>query len=314
MFRLIGRRILISIPLLFVVSMLTFVLERLAPGNAASAILGASGNPAEYAAIEKQLGENLPIWQQYWNWLSGVLHGNMGTSIVNGEAVTTAIANRLPVTLWLIVGSVLLAALLGMSVGVLVAVLGGRVGQGLDVFSLLCFSIPSFWLALLLVELFAVRFSIFPASGWVGPTTSVSGWLHSLALPVIALGIGGMAVVAKVTRDSMLDVLQRDFIRNLRANGVPAHSIVLKHGLKNAALPVITVLGLISVGLLGGTVAVESVFALPGMGSLAVSATTDHDTPTVQGVAVFFTLIVVGMNLVLDIAYGWLNPRVRTTR
>jgi len=313
MFRLIGRRILVSVPLLFVVSMLTFVLERLAPGNAASAILGASGNPAAYAALEKQLGVNLPIWQQYWNWLSGVLHGNLGTSVVSGESVTSAITNRLPVTLWLIVGSVGLSAILGMSVGTLVAVRGGRIGQGLDVFSLLCFSVPSFWLALLLVELLAVELPIFPASGWVGPTTSVSGWLHSLVLPVIALGIGGMAVVAKVTRDAMLDVMQRDFIRNLRANGIPAHSIVLKHGLKNAALPVVTILGLISVGLLGGTVAVENVFALPGMGSLAVAASTDHDTPMVQGVAVFFTLIVIGINLLLDIAYGWLNPRARTT-
>jgi peptide/nickel transport system permease protein len=311
--RLIARRIAVSIPLLFIVSALTFVLEWLAPGNAAETILGANGTPAQYAALTKELGLNHPISQQYWDWLSGILHGNLGTSLFSGETVASAIDNRLPVTLWLIVGGVGLSAVLGMSVGMAVAARGGRVGRSLDVLSLLFFSVPSFWLGLLLVELFAVQYRIFPATGYVGLTSSLSQWFLSLVLPVVALGIGGMAVVAKVTRDAMLDVLQRDFVRNLRANGIPAWSIILKHGLKNAAIPVITILGLISVGLLGGTVAIENVFALPGLGSLAVSATTSHDVPVVQGITIYFTLIVVAINLLLDIAYGWLNPRARAT-
>ena len=313
MTRLIIRRIAIAIPLLFVVSALTFFLEWLAPGNAAETILGSNGTPAQYAELTKQLGLNHPIWQQYWDWLSGVLHGNLGTSLFSGESVASAINSRLPVTLWLIAGGVVLAAVSGMSVGITVAVYGGKLGQSLNVTSLFLFSIPSFWLGLLLVELFAVQYRIFPATGYVGLTSSVSEWFRSLVLPVIALGIGGMAVVALVTRDAMLDVLQRDFIRNLRANGVSSWSIIFKHGLKNAAIPVVTILGLLSVGLLSGTVAIENVFALPGLGSLAVSATTDHDTPVVQGITIYFALIVIAINLLLDIVYGWLNPRARAS-
>jgi peptide/nickel transport system permease protein len=311
--RLILRRILISIPLLFVVSALTFVLEWLAPGDPAQTILGANGTPDQYKALRAQLGLNHPVWVQYWNWLGGVVHGSLGTSIFNQQPVTSALGDRLPVTLSLVIGGVALATLLGVSFGVGAAVWGGVAGQSLDALSLLFFSVPGFWLGVLLVELFAVMLPVFPATGYVNFTTSPSQWLTSLVLPIVALGIGGMAAIAKQTRDAMLDVLQRDFIRNLRACGIPERSIILKHALKNASIPIVTILGLLTVGLLSGTVAIESVFALPGLGSLAVTATTQHDTPVVQGVAIYFTLVVIIINLCLDITYGWLNPKARVS-
>jgi len=318
--RIFARRVLVAVPLLFVVSILTFVLERLAPGDPVETILGnqaiggAGGTEAQYAALRAKLGLNHPIWIQYWDWLREAVHGNLGASLFSGEAVTNAIDGRLPVTLSLVIGSVLLSAIFGVALGVLGAVRGGRLSRSLDVVALVGFAFPSFWLGLALIELFAVRMHLLPAIGYVNLRTSAGGWARSLILPVCSLGVGGVAAVARQTRDAMLDVLQRDFIRNLRANGFSERSIILKHALKNAAIPVITVLGLLTVGLLSGSVAIEQVFALPGLGSLAVTATSQHDTPIVQGVVLYFALIVIGVNLVLDIAYGWLNPKARGER
>ena len=315
--RVLARRLAVALPLLFVVSVLTFVLERLAPGDPVDTILGhqafggGGGTSAQYVELRAKLGLNHPLWIQYWDWLREALHGNLGASIFSGEPVTSAIDTRLPVTLSLILGSVLLSAVVGIAIGVFGAVRGGRVARSLDAVALVGFAIPSFWLGLLLIELLAVKASLLPATGYVDLRSSFGGWTRSLVLPVLSLGVGGIALVARQTRDAMLEALQRDFIRNLRANGFSERSIIFKHALKNAAIPVVTVLGLLTVGLLSGSVAIETVFALPGLGSLAVSATSQHDTPVVQGVVLYFALIVIGVNLALDITYGWLNPKAR---
>jgi peptide/nickel transport system permease protein len=172
---------------------------------------------------------------------------------------------------------------------------------------------PSFWLGLLLVAALAVRVQLFPATGYTPLGTSPGQWLRGLVLPVVTLAFGAVAIVAKQTRDSMLEVLSRDFIRTLRANGVSERSIIFTHALKNASIPVVTVLGLIFVSLLSGTVLVESVFAIPGLGSLTVQATTGHDVPLIQGAVVYFTVIVVMVNLLVDLSYGWLNPKARAS-
>ena len=310
MLRLVGQRLVLSLPLLFIVSALTFVLLLLVPGDAARQILGPLATPDEIETLRQQLGIDRPVWSQYGDWVAGAVRGDLGDSLFGGDVVSLLNA-RLAVTMSLIFGAVIVTAIVGVILGVVSAARGGFLGRMIDVVSIAAFGIPGFWLASMLVVLFAVKYPIFPAAGYVRPSDSVTGWLHSLVLPVMTLALLGMAVVARQTRDAVSDVLQRDFIRNLRAAGVPERSVIWKHALRNAALPIVTVLGLQFVGLLGGTIIVEAVFGLPGMGSLVILATQRHDIPVIQGVAIYFTLIVIAVNLTLDIAYGLLNPRVR---
>jgi peptide/nickel transport system permease protein len=309
--RVVARRCAIAVPLLLVVSALTFILVSLTPGNAAEEILGTSATPAEYAALERALGLNLPIYEQYWNWLEHALTGNLGQSIFTSQPVTQEIGQRLPVTLSLLVGALVVSAVAGVGLGVFSALRGGAVGRAADALALIGFSLPSFWVGAELIVIFAVWRNWFPATGYVSISASPAGWLHSLVLPVFTLSLYGIASLAKQTREAMLDALASEHIRMALANGIPRRSIVFRHALRNASMRVVTVFGLLAVGLLGGTVLVENVFALPGLGSLMVNAATEHDIPVVAGIAVCFTLMVVAINLAVDLAYVWLNPRVR---
>jgi peptide/nickel transport system permease protein len=310
--RLIVRRVSLSVPLLFIVSMLTFALESLTPGDAARTILGTDFDPQRYAQLKEQLGLDEPVYEQYWHWLQNVFHGSLGDSLFSGQAVTNALQERLGATLSLIIGTLIVSGLVGVSLGVVSALRRrGVVGRVVDVLSLLGEALPNFWVGLVLVAIFAVGLRLFPATGYVPVGQSWSDWLWSLTLPVITLSIGPVAVISKLTRDAMLDALGRDFVVGLRARGIPERTIVLRHTLRAAGIPVVTVLGLLFVGLLSGTVLVEAVFGLPGLGSLAVQATTQHDLPLVQGVAVCFAAIVVFVNLLVDLTYGCLNPKAR---
>jgi peptide/nickel transport system permease protein len=310
--RVAGRRLLTSIPLLFVVSAISFLLVSLTPGNAAEDILGVTGTLQEYAKLRQSFGLNLPLYDQYWRWLKKALHGDLGRSLLTSQSVTQMIDVRLPVTLWLIVGALALTAIVGVPLGALSATRGGVVGRLVDGASLVGFALPSFWIGALLIVLFAVDVHWFPAVGYVPLAQAPIQWLRSLVLPVIALALPGIAWVARQTREAMLDVLASEYIRMARANGISPSSILLRHALKPVSIRVLTILGLQAVGLLGGTVLIETVFGLPGLGSLAVTATTEHDLPVVQGIAIYFTVIVVVINLAIDLAYAWLNPRVRT--
>lgn len=309
--RVVLRRCVMTVPLLFVVSALTFVLVSLTPGNAAQQILGTQATKAEYAAFDRALGLNLPLYEQYWNWLRHALTGNLGHSIFTNQPVAQAIGQRLPVTLSLLVGALLVAVVVGIGLGVFSALRGGAVGRAVDLLSLVGFSLPDFWVGAELIVIFAVWRNWFPATGYISLSASPAGWLHSLVLPVAALSLYGIAATAKQTREAMLDVLGSEYIRMERANGLSPVVIVFRHALRNASMRVVTVLGLQAVGLLGGTVLVENVFALPGLGSLMVSAATQHDLPVVAGIVVTFTLMVVAFNLLVDVTYVWLNPRVR---
>ncbi|MGI6870551.1 MULTISPECIES: ABC transporter permease [Amycolatopsis] len=311
MTRLVLRRLTIAVPLVFIVSVLTFVLESLAPGDTARTILGTNYTPEGYAQLHEKLGLGDPVLVQYWHWLTDAVRGDLGVSPISGLSVGSEIVNRMGVTLSLIVGTTLVSALLGVALGVLSAVRGGRLGKAIDVFSLLGFALPNFWLGLVLITGLAVTVRLFPATGYVPLTASPSEWVASLVLPVITLALGGAAAVAKQTRDSMSDALDAEYVYVLRANGASERSLVLRHALRNAAIPVVTVVGLLFVGLLNSTVLVEGVFAMPGLGGLAVQATTQHDLPMIQGVAVTFTIVVVIVNLLVDLLYGWLNPKVR---
>jgi peptide/nickel transport system permease protein len=312
MVRLIVRRLLMSVPLVFIVSVLTFVLLALTPGDPAIALLGPDAPPSSLAHLREQLGLHDPLYTRYWDWLSSALHGDLGASLFTGQPVTDALEQRLPVTLSLILGATLLTTLIGVGLGVLAALRQGVSGRAIDVLSLLGLAIPNYWLALGLVAVFAVSWRVLPATGYVPLTESPADWARTMVLPVTVLAVAGISVLAKQTRNAMLDVLSSDFIMTLRARGVPERSIVFKHGLRNAAIPVVTIMGLQIVAMLSGTVIVESVFALPGLGSLTVQGTLQHDIPVVQGAVVCFTLIVVLVNLLVDLVYGWLNPRARS--
>jgi peptide/nickel transport system permease protein len=310
---LIGRRLALSLPLLLIVPTVTFLLAALIPGDIARTILGTDATRAQYEQLRQSLGLNEPLLTRYLAWLGSALHGNLGTSLFWQQPVTSLLDSRLQVTLSLVIGSTAVAAVVGVGLGVMAALRAGAPGKIVDAIALTGLAVPNFFLGLLLITWFAVTLRLFPATGYVPVSQSPAGWLASIALPVITLAVPGIAVIAKQTRDAMREALDRPFIRTLRAAGVPGRSIIGKHALRNAAIPVVTVTGLIFIGSLSGTVLVEMVFALPGLGGLVVQATTQHDLPLIQGVAVYFTVAVIVVNLLVDLTYSWLDPRVRVS-
>jgi peptide/nickel transport system permease protein len=313
MLSLIGRRLALSLPLLVIVPTVTFLLAALIPGDVARTILGADATQAQYLQLRQTLGLNEPLLTRYFTWLGNALHGNLGTSLFWQQPVSSLLDSRLQVTLSLVIGSTALATAVGVVFGVVAALRAGVVGKIVDAIAMVGLAIPNFFLGLLLVTWFAVTLRAFPATGYVPFSQSPGEWLRSIVLPVITLAVPGIAVIAKQTRDAMLEVLDRPFIRTLRAAGVPGRSIIGKHALRNAAIPVVTVTGLIFIASLSGTVLVETVFALPGLGGLVVQATSQHDLPLIQGVAVYFTIAVICVNLLVDLTYSWLDPRVRVS-
>jgi len=313
MLALVGRRLALSLPLLVIVPTVTFLLAALIPGDVARTILGADATQAQYLQLRQTLGLNEPLLTRYFTWLGNALHGNLGTSLFWQQPVSSLLDSRLQVTLSLVIGSTALATAVGVVFGVVAALRAGVVGKIVDAIAMVGLAIPNFFLGLLLVTWFAVTLRVFPATGYVPFSQSPGEWLRSIVLPVITLAVPGIAVIAKQTRDAMLEVLDRPFIRTLRAAGVPGRSIIGKHALRNAAIPVVTVTGLIFIASLSGTVLVETVFALPGLGGLVVQATSQHDLPLIQGVAVYFTIAVICVNLLVDLTYSWLDPRVRVS-
>lgn len=306
------RRLLLSIPLLFVVSAFVFLLTALVPGDAAYTILGPDARPEQYVELSRELGLDKPLPEQYWNWSSDAIQGDLGSSLVTGIPITDTILERLPVTISLVIGTLLVSIILGVALGILSAVRGGVAGRLVDVVATFGFVVPVFWLAAELIVVFSVKLGWFPVSGYTSFLESPSEWLLSLVLPVTALSAAAVAWFAKFTRDAMLEALSSTYVRMARANGIPESSIVFRHAFRNASIQVVTFAGMVFVGLLTGTVFVESVFVLPGLGSLVVAGVEGGDLPMVQGLAVVFTLIVVAVNLAIDLLYSLLDPRVRT--
>lgn len=312
MLRIITRRVLLSIPLLFVVSAITFFLAYFVPGDPAVTLLGVNATPEQYDTLRQTLNLDKPLVEQYALYLQGVLGGDLGRSIFTNESVAQLISTRLPVTLSLIIGGTVVSAIIGILFGVYSATRGRFSRNVVDVVSLVGSALPSFWVGLILISVFAVGLAWFPATGYVPFEVSPSLWAASLTLPIVALAIGGIALIAKITRDSMLTTLRLDYIRTLRASGIHEGSLVWKHALRNAGLSIATATGLTLIGFIAGSVLVENVFVLPGLGNAVVVATNQHDIPVVQGIALTFTLIVIIVNLIVDIAYGVLNPKVRS--
>lgn len=308
--RLVLRRLAMSVPLLLVVSAVTFVMIAFLPGDAARVVAGKQATAAQVAQVREQLGLDRPLWEQYVTWLGDAVQGDLGTSLVNKQSVTEQLVSRLEPTLSLIIGATLLAAVVGIVFGILGA-RGGALGRLIDGVSVLGLAIPTFWLALILVVVFAVRLGLLPPLGYTSLQDSPTGWLLGLVLPAVTLAVPATAAIAKQARDAVADAMARPFVRTLRAAGVSERSIILRHALKNAAVPVLTVVGLAFIGALSGAIAIEYIFAFPGLGGTAVEATAAGDLPLIQGVVVFLTVIVIVVNLLVDIAYGYFNPKVR---
>jgi peptide/nickel transport system permease protein len=310
--RIVIRWLTDAIPVVFGVSVVTFILTSLVPGDAGRTILGPNASPAQVAALDQQLGLNRPLVVRYWEWLVGALHGNLGISITSGVPVTQQLQARIWVTLSLITGALLLAGVVGVGFGIVSALRGGWAGRVVDVLAMLGMAIPNFWFALVLVTFLAVKLPVFPATGYTPLSQDPVAWFKSLVLPVLTLGLSSAAPVAKATRDGVLTQLSREYVRVLRARGIPERSVIFRHVLRNAAAPVITVLGVLIVALFGGTVLVESVFVLPGLGQLVVQAASAHDIALVQGVALVFTIVIMLANLLIELVYAAINPKVRT--
>jgi peptide/nickel transport system permease protein len=257
------------------------------------------------------LGIDQPLPVQYGHWLNNLVHGSLGTDLFSGQSVAEALRDRIGPSLSIILGTVVLSGLLGTWLGIVSARRGGIPGRIVDVVSLAGFAVPNFWLALLLVELLAIRLAWFPTGGYVPLTEDPAGWLRTIVLPVVTLSAAGIAFVAKQTRDAMSEALSAEYVTMLRARGLSERAIVYKHALRNAAIPVVTLLGLLLISLLSGAVVIESFFSVPGLGAEAVEASGSHNLPVIAGVAFCFTVVVVVANLLVDLSYRWLNPRVR---
>lgn len=311
MIKNLALRIVGSLVLLIVVPTVTFFIQGISSVNVGRSVLGITASPAAVDAYNHHLGLDRPLIVRYFHWLGGAVHGDFGVSYNDGQSVGSILSPRLGVSLSLIIGSLVVFAVVGVLLGVLSATGGRLVGKVVDAVSTIGIAIPNFWLAVLLVTVFAVRMALLPATGYVPYGQDPRLWSESLVLPVIALAFAGITAVAKQTRDQMLQVAASPFTRTLRANGASEFSLVYKHALRNAAGPVVTVMGTIFVGALSGSVVIENVFVLPGLGSQALQSTLQHDVPVIQGISVYFIVIVVVVNVLTDIANMILNPKVR---
>jgi len=312
MIRLIIRRLIGAIPLLFIISVLTFSLVLMLPGDPALTIAGDSASPEKIASIRERLGENDSVVQRYLEWMSGVLRGDFGTSLFSETSVSDAIWQRLPVTLSVSVVSLVIALMISLPAGLIA---GLRSGSGIDRFMTIGTSmgvaIPSFWLGLLLSVIFAVNNNWLPAIGYVPITEDPAEWLRHMILPAVSLGLASAATITRQLRSSVISAMQQDYIRTARAKGLPHRAVVSKHLLKNASIPAVTALGLQIPILLSGTVIIEGLFSLNGIGQYAVSAVLLRDLPVVQAIVLLSAVVVVLTNLAVDISYGYLNPKTR---
>jgi peptide/nickel transport system permease protein len=305
------RRLLSGVVILAAVSVLAFSMLYVNSENIARRILGQNATQELVDRKSHELGLDRPIWEQYLDWLTQAVQGQFGRSWFTGELVTTGVTSRLAVTLSLVIGATIVAGVLGVALGVLAATRGGWIDRLVQVVSVAGFAIPGFLVALGLVLLFSIRLGWFKATGYVPISTSFSGWVTSVTLPVIALALGSVVVVAQQVRGSVTDALARDYVRTLRSRGLGPSRVVAKHVLRNAGGPALAVLGVQFVGLLGGAVIVEQIFAIPGLGQLAVSSTIKADIPMVMGLVMATAALVMVVNLLIDLAQAALNPRLR---
>jgi len=300
------------IPVAFGVTLIVFFMIHLIPGDPARTILGIHATPQRIAILHREWGLNRPLISQYLLFLDRILHGNLGPSLYYGVPATTIILQRLPATLWLIVYATVIAVLISVPLAMIAASRKDGVRDHVvRVVPLFGLGMPPFWLGILLIYAFSITLKLFPVSGY---GSGFFGHLHAMFLPALTVAIALSPVVIRSLRASMLNVLGAEYITTARSKGVPGHRLFLRHVLRNAVIPAVTVLG-INIGfLIGGTVIIENVFAIPGIGQLMLNSIFERDFPVVQGVTLVFAVMVVLLNLFADIAYATLDPRVRFER
>ncbi len=297
-------RLLGAIPLLLVVSAIVFVLLEYAPGDPATLMLGADATPESIAIVRGKMGLDDPLWVQYWRYIAGVLHGDFGVSWQTGRPISEEIGRTLPVTASVSIIAIVISTIVGVATGVLSAV---RQYSVLDsvvrVVVLAGVSMPVFWLGLMLIVIFSGYFHVLPSSGW--------GTLKHMVLPAVTLATYPLAMITRLTRSSMLEVIRQDYVRTARSKGLSMNVVIFRHALRNAFIPVVTVIGIQFGVLLAGAVLTESVFAIPGIGRLAVNAVFARDYPVIRAAVLLTAAIFVVINLVVDISYTYLDPRIR---
>lgn len=311
MARHIARRLLLAIPTLLAVFTIIFFIVRVAPGDPAVAALGDYASAEAVAALREKMGLNAPLWQQYLTFLGDLARGDLGRSLISQKPVSEQIAFVLPYTLELTAAAILVGLVLGIPTGVFTAI---RRNTAVDyigrVFSLVGLSFPAFYLGILLMFFFAVRLRLFPAVGSASFSQPLQN-LHYLVLPALTLGLIETAYIARMTRSVMLSILSDDYVRTARAKGLDEWVVLVKHALRAALIPIVSLVGIFAISLIGSSVLVEEVFARPGLGKLMVGATKQKDYTTLQSIMVIYAFIIVIINLVVDIIYTFVDPRVR---
>ncbi|MDX2205632.1 MAG: ABC transporter permease [Hyphomicrobiaceae bacterium] len=312
MFAYILRRLAATIPVMLVVAVLVFLMLRLTPADPAAIIAGDNANAEQVAEIRKRLGLDQPIATQFLIWIGKLAHGDLGESFFFKKQVVELIADRLEPTLSLALLTIIIAALVAIPLGVFAAY---RQGSWLDRivmgFSVLGFSVPVFVIGYLLIYVFAIQLNWFPVQGYQRLAQGFGGWLHRLILPALTLSVIYIALIARMTRTSVLEVMNEDYIRTARAKGQTEIKVLVRHALANAAVPIVTVVGLGIALLIGGVVVTESVYTIPGLGRLTVDAVLARDYPTIQAVILLFSLVYVVINLAVDLTYTIFDPRIR---
>jgi peptide/nickel transport system permease protein len=305
------KRLLSGVILLFAVATGTFFLAHAAIPDPTLGLLGSAATPEAQAALAQKIGTDRPLLVQFGDWIGGMLRGDFGDSWKNFQPIGKQIALKLPVTLSVVTVSILLSAVLG---GVLGVIAGLRPNTWIDravkAGSVILFALPGFWVALVLVMIFAVQLKWFPAVGYTAPSQSVGEWLQSITLPAIALALGAIVMIAEQLRNAIMQADRQDYVRTLRSRGLPPWRVVI-HLLRNAAPASLTILALMFVGLLSGAIVVEQIFALPGIGAMTQGASQNGDIPMLLGITVITVIFVVILNFLLDILLGWINPKAR---
>lgn len=310
--RYIARRLLAFVPTLLVVAVLVFLMIDLVPGDPVTLMLGLEASGESINAKRLELGLHRPLVERMATWFARAARGDLGDSYFLHQSVVEAVVERIPITFSLAALALAVAVVIGMSAGILASVRQGTTLEwGVMVLALFGLSVPSFWLALNLIFLFAVRWQWFPVGGYVALTEAPGTFLRHMFLPGLSLGLVHAAVIARMTRARMLEVLRMDYIRTARAKGLGEWLVVCGHGIRNALIPIVTVIGISAGVLLGGAVVTETVFNLPGVGRLVVEGVKRRDYPIIQGGILFLTCTYMVSNLVVDLLYAWINPRIR---
>ena len=312
MVKYVARRVLATIPVLGVVALVVFGILHFSPGDPAALIAGDSATPQQVAAMRAKLGLDRPVWEQFGSWLWSVAHGDLGISIFSNQPVTRLIGQRLEPTVALTITTTIFTVLVAVPIGVIAAWRAGtwidRTVMGFAVFG---FSFPVFVVGYLLIYLMAMTLGWLPVQGYRPLGAGIGPFLYHLVLPSVALGISFIALIARITRTSVLEVLNQDYIRTARSKGLAMWQVLLYHALPNAAVPIVTIIGVGIAVLIGGVVVTESVFAIPGLGRLVVDSILSRDYPVIQGVLLIFAGVYVAINLGIDLLYVVLDPRIR---